>query len=150
MTNPAPSKINGSKKISHRFSTGMAFITTFLYTGLFLFCKFWGFGGALILINIVYAAYAFFTLWLDRKNKFSDVNDARLVTLGTGLAPVAVALIDALLTYQTVIQNSPGWLLFLSGCIVFIIWFGMMLVASAIPAEITNKLKPPARSSNGN
>ncbi|WP_414162874.1 hypothetical protein ACMGGS_12160 [Superficieibacter sp. BNK-5] len=148
MTNQEVQTTSKPKQIPSWISIVMAFLSTFIYTGLFLYFKYGNLGAGVILLNIVYAAYAFFTLWLDRKNKFSKSSDARLVTLGTGLAPVAVALMDALLTYQTYIQQSPTWLLLLSFGIVFVIWFCMMLVASAIPSELKNKLKIPAHNNS--
>ncbi|WP_434774125.1 hypothetical protein [Pantoea agglomerans] len=150
MTDEKLPRTSEPKKIPSRIAIGMAFLTTFIYAALFLWFKHGNAGGALLLLNIVYAAYAFFTLLVDRKSRFSDLSDARLVTLGTGLAPVAVSIMDALLTYQKEIQQSSAWLLLLSFLIVFIIWFAMMLVASAIPTDIKDKIKKPARSSNGN
>lgn len=129
-------------------AVSVAFGTSLIYVLAFMFLKAYQQNGWLIFINVVYAIFVLLTVVWDRLGRFRTIRNARLVTLGTAIAPIATNIADALFTLLFTYPNAkwPHAVYFLGIAGVFLIF--QLVLCFAIPIEIRKPKKRP-RSSSG-
>lgn len=111
------------------------FISTFSYIILFVLFKYFEWDWLAVFWNLSYAVFVIWTVWLDRKNRFRSIDDAKLVTLGTALSAFAVATLDILfnLISHPVSGNWVMALVFLF--ISALLQLGLFVLAWFIPVK---------------
>ncbi|WP_312110837.1 hypothetical protein [Pantoea septica] len=73
-----------------------AFGSTLVYIISFALLKYFDLNWPVAILNFLYALFVILTVWVDRKGKFTTIEDAKLVTLGTALSAFAVSTLDIL------------------------------------------------------
>lgn len=129
-------------------AVSVAFGTSLTYVLAFMLLKAYQQNGWLIFINVFYAFFVFFTVVWDRLGRFRTIRNAKLVTLGTAVAPIATNIVDVLLTllFTYPYAKWPHVIYFLVVAVVFLVF--QLVLCFAIPVEI-RKSKKRLRSSSG-
>ncbi|WP_147085347.1 hypothetical protein [Pantoea sp. 3_1284] len=115
-------------------AVSVAFITSLTYVLAFVLLKAGQINTGLIILNFIYAIFVLITVIYDRKGKFRTQCNARLVTLGTAVSPIASNTADALFTaiYSNPKEQWPHVALFLTIALgLFIIHSGLSLFLPA-------------------
>lgn len=126
----------------------VAFGTSLVYVFVFMIFKANKQNGLLISINVVYAIFVLLTVVWDRMGRFKTTRNAKLVTLGTAVAPIATNIADVLFTPLFTYPNEkwPHAVYFLGIAGVFLIF--LLVLCFAIPVKSQRPKKRP-RSSTG-
>ncbi|MBS0877982.1 MULTISPECIES: hypothetical protein [unclassified Tatumella] len=117
------------------------FLSSWGYVILFMFCRAWKQDELLTVLNLCYAIFVFWTVAYDRMGKFKTELDAKLVTLGTAISPVAASIADALLTFMSEHQNSSLAKATYFCAVAFLILAFQILFSLLIPVKIPNSGK---------
>lgn len=131
-----------------RLALAVAFGTSLLYVFVFMIFKANKLDGLLISINVIYAIFVLVTVVWDRMGWFETSRNAKLVTLGTAVAPIATNIADVLFSILFAYPNDrwPHAVYFLGVAFVFLIF--LLVLCFAIPVE-SQELKKRPRSSSG-
>lgn len=113
----------------------LAFGTSLFYVFVFMIFKANEQNGRLISINVVYAFFVLLTVVWDRMGWFKTSRNAKLVTLGTAVAPIATNIADVLFSLLFAYPNDrwPHAVYFLGVAGVFLIF--LLVLCFAIPVK---------------
>lgn len=117
------------------------FLTSWCYVIFFMIFKVSKYEGCLTLLNLCYAILVFWLVTRDRMGKFKTELDAKLVTLGTAISPIAASIADTLITFMSEHTNSSIAKATYFCAVALLILAFQLLFSLLIPVKIPNSGK---------